>query len=319
MPRTPSRVLHRARDAWFYDGPLPSLEAAEMIVSLKGHTVRVSGLLPAGAEAPAADLTYIKSKIENGRTRVDVVYPIATGEAYSMNATPGDYGFNRARPYRPDGDTISSSGRSFVTWGGFPFLAYAGNIAVHGPISRGTSATGAEIFYLQRGPVSHGCNRMLGEHVTELAHLVGVNMRKVWKIDAVYQNPTTAKVKLLADYDSYDGKLVDSDYPTAGSAVRPPADRAAMFSSWVGTETPDGGDHPASMRWEAGISGKLYVFKEHEKANFVCSVPEGKIESLRKFAETLPGASLPAGFCAKKTCILNALKAGGDPTAVCSL
>jgi hypothetical protein len=313
-------LTHRARDAWFYDGPLPALDAAQVTISLKGHTVRVSGLLPAGAAAPGAEHSYIQSKSENGRTRIDVVYPIATGAEYSYNARPGDYDFTRSRPYRPDGQTTSSSGTSFVTWGGFPFIAYAGNIAVHGPITHGSNASGVDAFYLRRGPVSHGCNRMLGEHVTELAHLVGVNMRKVWVADAIYENPSTAKVKLLADYDSRDGKLVDVDYPTDGATpIRPPAESAVMFKSWVGTETPDGSDLPASMKWEAGINGKLYVMKEHAKPNFVCSVPEASIKSLRAFAGKLPGATLPAGFCAKKKCVLDTLKAGGDPAASCSL
>lgn len=319
-------LTHRARDAWFYDGPLPALEQAQVFVSLKGHTVRVSGLLPAGAAAPSADLGYIKSKSENGRTRIDVAYPIATGAEYSYNASPKDYGFNRARPYRPDGQTTSSSGTSFVTWGGFPFLAYAGNIALHGPITHGANAKGNDVFYLKRGSVSHGCNRMLGEHVTELAHLVGVNMRKVWTADAIYENPTASKVKLTADYDIYDGKPVDVDYPTdstngngpggVSAPIRAPG--SVMFSTWVGTETPDGSDHPASMKWEAGVAGKLYVFKEHEK-QFVCSVPEASIKSLRAFAEKLPGGTLPSGFCAKKKCVLDTLKTGGDPKSACSL
>ena len=319
-------LTHRARDAWFYDGPLPALEGAQVFVSLKGHTVRVSGLLPAGATAPSADLGYIKSKSENGRTRIDVAYPIATGAEYSYNATPKDYGFNRARPYRPDGQTTSSSGTSFVSWGGFPFLAYAGNIALHGPITHAANASGTDVFFLKRGSVSHGCNRMLGEHVTELAHLVGVNMRKVWTADAIYENPTAAKVKLSAEYDTYDGKPVDVDYPTettmglgpngVSAPIRAPG--AVMFSTWVGTETADGSDHSASMKWEAGVSGKLYVFKEHEK-KFVCSVPEASIKSLRAFAATLPGATLPAGFCAKKKCVLDTLKANGNPKAACGL
>lgn len=323
-------LTHRARDAWFYDGPLPVLEGAEVTVSLKGHTARVSGLLPAGTAAPDASLTYIKSKNENGRTRVDVVYPIATGEKYSYNASPAVHTFNRARPYRPDGETVDSEGnKSFVTWGGFPFLAYSGNIALHGPISRATNASGTEVFYLQRGSVSHGCNRMLGEHVTELAHLIGVNMRKVWVANYIYEgreNPTTAKVNLTAEYDTYDGQPIDVDYPTASTLGKGPegvqapirAPGAVMFGSWVGTESADGSDHPASMKWEGGVSGKLYVFKEHEQ-RFVCSVPEASIKSLRTFAAKLPGATLPAGFCAKKKCVLDTLEAGGDPKAACAL
>ena len=136
-------LVHRARDLWIYDGPLPALEAARVTISLKGHTARVSGLLPAGTSAP--NLPHLKAKNENGRVRIDAVYPIATGAQGGYNAKPGDYGFNRARPYRPDGETTSSSGTSYVTWGGFPFLAYAGNIALHGPITRQAGETN-ELF-----------------------------------------------------------------------------------------------------------------------------------------------------------------------------
>lgn len=312
-------LTHRASDAWIYDGPLPALEGSQVTISLKGHTVRVSGLLPAGAQVPV--MPHLKAKLEGGRTRIDVVYPIATGAEYSYNARPGDYRFTHARPWRPDGQATSSSGTSFVTWGGFPFLAYAGNIALHGPISHGGNAAGTDVFTLKRGAVSHGCNRMLGEHVTELAHVVGVNMRTVWTSDRIYNNPskTNAAVKLIAEYDSYDGKLVDVDYPTDVGAPRPARDQSVMFGSWVGTETPDGSDLPADQKWEAGITGNPYVFKNHSIPDMICSVPQPRTEALRKFASTLPGSVLPSGFCAKKKCILDTLKAGGDAKVACAL
>lgn len=310
-------LVHRARDLWIYDGPLPSLEAAQVTISLKGHTARVSGLLPAGSEAP--DLPHLKSKTEGGRVRVDVVYPIATGAQGGYNARPGNYAFTHARPYRPDGQTTSSSGTSFVTWGGFPFVAYAGNIAVHGPITHQANASGADTFYLKRGTVSHGCNRMNGEHVTELAHLVGVNMRKVWVADQIYSKPASpdAKVNLIADYDSYDGKPIDVDYATDVGVTRPQG--SVMFGSWAATETPDGSDLPPDMKWEGGVAGKPYVFREHALQNMVCSVPEARVKALRAWASGLPGAELPKGFCEKKACVLDTLKAGGDPKAKCGL
>lgn len=317
-------LVHRARDLWIYDGPLPTLESPEVTISLRGHTARVSGLLPAGAAAPT--LPHVKAKDEKGRLRIDAVYPIATGAEGGFNAKPGDYTFTRARPYRPDGMTTSTSGTSYVTWGGFPFLAYAGNVALHGPISRQEAANRTELFYLQRGRVSHGCNRMNGEHVTEVAHLVGVSMRKVWGADAIYENPSTANatVKVIADYDTYGGKPVDVDYPTADPTANsgPPVERpkdSVMFGSWIGTESPDGSDLPADMKWEAGISGKPYVFKAHAIPNMICSVPEARVKALRAWADTLPNKEVPKGFCAKKECILDALKNGGEPKAACGL
>jgi len=57
-----------------------------------------------------------------------------------------------------------------ATWGGFPFIPYNRGIAFHGPI---TAADGQ--WKLIRGAVSHGCQRMQGEHATELANLIGVD------------------------------------------------------------------------------------------------------------------------------------------------
>ena len=58
-----------------------------------------------------------------------------------------------------------------VRFGGFPFLGYApreNGFAMHGPINRTN-----EEWFLKRGQVSHGCNRMAGEHVVELSVLAG--------------------------------------------------------------------------------------------------------------------------------------------------
>lgn len=314
-------LTHRARDAWFYDGPLSALEGPQVFVSLKGHTARVSGLLPAGVQAP--NLPHLKAKAEGNRTRVDIVYPIATGAEARYNAPAGDYVFERARPWRPDGQTTSSFGTSFVTWGGFPFLAYNGGIAFHGPITTQTSAAGVDVFYLKRGTVSHGCNRMNGEHVTELAHLVGIDMRKVWVADQIYENPSTnrAKVTIIKDaYDTYGGKPIDVDYATDVGVTRPQG--SVMFGSWVATETADGSDLPASMKWEGGVSGRPYVFKEHTLPNMVCSFPEALLQTANAARNRKEGAMrtwaranggvVPKGICSKKACVIEKLKTSTD-------
>ena len=58
----------------------------------------------------------------------------------------------------------------YFPFGHFPFLGYAptGGFAMHGPI-----ATKYDMWNLERGEVSHGCNRMAGEHSVELAVLFG--------------------------------------------------------------------------------------------------------------------------------------------------
>lgn len=293
----------KSNDEWFYGGPIPSLENPHVVTSLKGHTAHVSGLLPAGVTLQ--DLPHVRQKQVNGRTQVDIVYPIATAADASDNSRPGSYKFQGIKPYRPNGNAYTvSAGNHFVTWGGFPFIAYNGGIAFHGPITDQVSNTGdGSVWYLRRGTVSSGCNRMQGENVTEMVHVLGINMRKVYTANSMITPTTTADVKVIADYDTLDGKYIDVDYPTDTGAVRPGKtygdDKVTMFGSWVATETPDGRDLPQSLKWEAGVSGKLYVFAEHAKPGWVCSVGAKDLAKLKTVAANNGGA-IPADFCQKK-------------------
>ena len=313
----------KADEHWFYTGALPRLENAVITVSLKGHTAHVSGLAPRGTAAIPA-LPHVKTKDENGRLRVDVVYPIATANAAigKTNSSPGQYAIHQVMPYRPDGITYTASeGNHHVTWGGFPFIAYNGGIAFHGPITSkdNVGTPDASVWYLRRGQVSGGCNRMLGEHVTELAHLVGANMRKVYTANRRYAPSdvgVAARTNVIADYDQYDGKFIDVDYATDTGVTRPGKvhgdDKVVMFGSWIGTETPDGRDLPPEMKWEGGISGKPYVFKEHALQNTVCSMPKSLLPKVKELAGS---GELPMNLCAKKSCYVDALRSGGVAAA----
>lgn len=313
---TADELRVRGQAEWFYSGPLPALEQPAVTVSLKGHTARVQGFLPRGAEVPEA--AHLRAVSVDGRVRIDVVYPVATGASY--NAAAGTYHFERAIPYRPDGNTYTvSDGDHWVTWGGFPFLGYNGTIALHGPITTINQKRGdADVWFLRRGTVSSGCNRMMGEHVTELAHLIGVDMRKVYGAKQTI-TPRPAPVTLVEDYDTLDGKYVDVDFPTDVGVVRPAKvygdDAVTMFGSWVGAEMPDGSDLPPDLKWEGGVAGVPYVFKEHATYDWVCSVPPEDLTRLKNYAATLPNRSLPADFCSKKDCIVDALARGRDANA----
>jgi hypothetical protein len=169
-----------------------------------------------------------------------------------------------------------------------------------------------KVWYLLRGDVSSGCNRMMGEHVTELAHVLGVNMRRVWAANQMYENPTAAKVEVIADYDTLDGKLVDVDYPTDVGVTRPGKahgdDKVVMFGSWVASEQPDGKDLPPDMKWEGGVAGKPYVFKDHARTDMVCSYAKRDLEGL-KVVQRSTGGELPRSLCEKKQCIVDAIRA----------
>jgi hypothetical protein len=62
-------LTQRADAEWFYTGSMPALEQPKITVSLKGHTAHLTGLLPQGTTLPS--LPHVKTKLENGRTRVD--------------------------------------------------------------------------------------------------------------------------------------------------------------------------------------------------------------------------------------------------------
>ncbi|MFO0743133.1 MAG: hypothetical protein U0270_45090 [Labilithrix sp.] len=291
-------------DEWFYGGPLPQLENPSITASILGHTTHVTGLLPRGATIPA--LPHVKTKQVGARTQVDVVYPIATAMPGKDNSSSRTYSFYEAKPYRPDGNAYTPSlGNHFVTWGGFPFLAYNEGIAFHGPITdQAAEGGGMNVWALKRGRVSSGCNRMMGEHVVELANIIGIDMHKLYKPGSSYKPTTTATVKVLADeYDQYEGKYIDVDYPTDAGVTRPGvakgAENVVMFGSWVGKTLPNGADLPPDMKWEGGVNGQLYDFQEHAVRGWVCSFAPSALGELAQVAAKT-GGRLPNDFCAKK-------------------
>lgn len=315
-PTSEDELAARADAEWFYNGAIPALEQPKITVSLKGNTAHLTGLLPQGTTLPA--LPHVKVKAEGSRTRIDAVYPIATARPGKSNSSPGTYRFQSARPYRPDGTAYTpQEGNHYVTWGGFPFIAYNNGIAFHGPITSMDNASKDDInvWILKRGAVSGGCNRMLGEHVVELTHAIGISMRKTYRANETFVPKTPATVTVIADYDMYEGKYIDVDYPTDALVVRPGkvygADKVAMFGSWVASEMPNGKDLPPNMKWEGGVSGDYYVFSEHVVPNAVCSAPKGDLEKLRAYVTK--NGELPLDFCAKKTCYLDAIRAGKSP------
>jgi len=89
-----------AAEQWVYSGTLPHLDSPSVTVSLTAHTARVSGFVPEGWTTPLP--YYVDAVQEGGRTKVAVVYPIATGAA--VNSQPAAYSINRASPWVPTND-----------------------------------------------------------------------------------------------------------------------------------------------------------------------------------------------------------------------
>lgn len=233
---------------WIYGGPIPQLTEVRIVVSVRGHTARVTGFAPpdwSGSLPPHAVLDDI-----GGRKRITVVYPIATVDknyvrpdgTKATNAAKGSYKKVRVYPYNPFG--VGSEENQNTPWGGFPYIEYelGRSIAFHGPITRSGG-----LWKLMRGPVSHACNRMQGEHVVELAHLIGVNMNKKWREKDSLELEIEVKVLEHADFDKVEdgslaGKFVDVDYPTAAGAEgvsKGSPVSSHVFKTWNGIEKPE--------------------------------------------------------------------------------
>jgi hypothetical protein len=211
---TEDQLRKGAAEQWVYNGTMPHLDEPSLTVSLTAHTARITGFVPAGWNTP---LPYYADRVdEGGRTKVAVVYPIATGSQVNSQGT--SYAINRVSPWVPT--------NSAAAWGGFPFIPYNKGIAFHGPI---TAAEGQ--WKLIRGPVSHGCNRMQGEHITELAHLIGVDMTTtVHRGSSV--TGLNVPVTVIRKPDTWRDQPVDVDYPAQASVARPKGSDVKMFPSW---------------------------------------------------------------------------------------
>jgi hypothetical protein len=200
-------------EQWVYNGTLPHLESPSITVSLTAHTARVSGYVPESWTTPLP--YYADVMVEGTRKKIAVVYPVATGA--EVNSQPDRYSITRASPWVPSD--------AHATWGGFPFIPFNKGIAFHGPI---TAQDGQ--WKLLRGPVSHGCQRMQGEHVVELANLIGVDMTtKVFSGASV--TGLDVPVTVIRRPDAWKNMNVDVDYPVQPGVERPKTN-VKMFKTW---------------------------------------------------------------------------------------
>jgi hypothetical protein len=231
---------------WLYEGPLPALESPRIVTSIVGHTLHVTGLLPAGYDVDKLP-PHAEQAAEGDRVRIHVVYPVATGQMKNgaYNNVPGSYDHLNVRPYRPNDPAAANKEH----WGGFPFLNYhdARRFAMHGPIDFTEDFDAGpepkQDWHLVRGRVSLGCNRMQGEHVLELTQLLGFDMSKPWTTELNKPDPKNkvegkwipANLKVLAEpaYDTYGDSIVDVDYPKDQSVPPLPADKDVhVFKTW---------------------------------------------------------------------------------------
>lgn len=230
-------LLKRTSDTahWSYRGLMPRLESPSIRVSLSGHTIHVTGKLPDSYTDRLPFYAKFDEAAADGL--VHLVYPLATANE-DLKLEDG----SSARNPEPFTYSVCGGDNFHATndkgdFGGFPFIEYVcghrdrdgrwrSGIAFHGPISS-ARADGATYWSLRRGPVSHACNRMLGEHVLELAHVIGFD-----------KGAKKTPVTVIDELDSFDGRALDVDYPATGW-TRP--DDAVVFPIWQAVKLRDDG------------------------------------------------------------------------------
>jgi hypothetical protein len=294
---------------WVYAGSLPVLINPKVVVSQAGHTARVTGDVPSNWYGSVP--YYATVETLGARRVLTVVYPIATGASAALDAQERTFAGVEGIPFRPNGIARPTTGPVFVTWGGFPFVAYSGGIAFHGPITHTTSTSnGEQVFdwYLQRGPVSHGCNRMQGEHVVEFAHLIGFHMRNTWQANARIAKRVT--VQIMRGYDRLpSGEAVDVDYPRWAGAVAPTGPRR-IFPTWNAEEMPRlvCADMRATRTINSQIADNFCDFMPANSRDLVTGNPTGPV--------TVDNGT--AAFSSSSTFAtyrLNPIRVGADYTA----
>jgi hypothetical protein len=233
---------------WVYSGPLPSLESPKVEVSIPASVALVTGLLPEGYDVAKLPPYARTRRTEAGRTELAIGYPVATAATDKINPErnapyrnwPGDNKTLYSIPFTP---SVKDSANSDATmWGGFPFIKYSSvGHALHGPIDVAPEEEGGQVWKLKRAPVSKGCNRMAGEHIVELAHLIGTDMAtKNWAENTVLRTAgkdgVGVPVLVREAQISWNGKAVDSDYPVhpgyEARVKRPAAAEANVFHAW---------------------------------------------------------------------------------------
>jgi hypothetical protein len=246
---------------WVYQGVLPKLDDVSIVVSLQGRTAHVSGLLPVGFTGTIP--FYAVKETVGSRTRLHVVYPIATADPSSF-VSPGV----KSRDPQPGNYKVCGGSKAEPTaispFGGFPFIEYVCNftdrdgrvrsgIAFHGPITT-ARYEGTSYWSLLRGPVSHACNRMLGEHVLELARITGFDKGQMG-----------TPVKVIAGVDTFQGKAVDVDY--AATRFERPAN-ATVFKTWQAVRA-------------TGANGVVLDFPRWAcEASRCASMPENRLDAV---------------------------------------
>lgn len=200
------RASGKSTPGYIYKGPMPRMRNVEIYVSTKSNTMRVIGY---PTDANAAAQTPWLNRASDGR--YFVVYPVGTARSGKTNADVSGAKTFKFTQIRPRRSQSVYEGKP-TDQHGLPFLNYQGSIAIHGPAS--LMKNYSQWMKLSRGDVSAGCTRMEGEHVIELAHIVGIDMSKYYSVDSSIPSSTANRnlsgIKIFNNWDMIDGTIVDS-------------------------------------------------------------------------------------------------------------
>ena len=177
------------------------------------HRVRAENLNRSGkwrAANPAGEVEATEV-VEWPENTVMILYPVSVA-APGYNTAAGNWRIELKSVSRPNDDKGD--------FGRFPFLKYTWQgHALHGPI---TGDRQQNLWTLRRGRVSHGCNRMEGEHVVELSALLGCPASGIGRCTTPNE-----RVTVLEDFDY----LPDPDHPGHQTGIID--DYAEIYAHWV--------------------------------------------------------------------------------------
>ena len=198
------------------------------------HSVRAEDIRQSAAQRaqnPAGEI--VSTRVERWpKNTAMIIYPVSIA-AEGYNTVAGEW--------RVLAKARGAYNNRAGDFGLFPFLKYtARGHALHGPI---TGDAISDEWYLRRGKVSHGCNRMDGEHITELSVLLGCPASGKPHACAVGNE----RVTVVEDFDFLpdprrriheEGHVVD------------PAEIARVFVVPDVTGYPRDGSYPMPEKWQ---------------------------------------------------------------------
>ncbi|MEM6252860.1 MAG: L,D-transpeptidase [Cyanobacteria bacterium P01_D01_bin.156] len=222
--------------------------------------------------------------IDLPRNSVMIVYPVSVADRKN--------GWNTlAGKWLVDGKTRVKPNNSRGRFGKFPFMLYTGNNghALHGPI---TTRPEGDFWRLKRGEVSHGCNRMQGEHIVELAVLMGCGKDPNQRLcpDPNWQDQRDNEyVSVIEEFDIIPDPEKEHEVGLLGSWD-------SVLTSWFAVDVDFPRQVPVSNRYRATLGGKQGWFLKN-----TCDreTPRGEVRCIERTPRGEDDKNIPFAYIKK--------------------